>query len=285
MAFSPTSGPRPQTGSGQIAELQARLSRPGFSKDPSDYMPRRVRLSSEAYDPMAPGFRPEADPAGFLLENDPTTAAGLPCVIIGTLSGVEEVDRVTVDGKPTTQRFMIWKKQPDVEPIKGKGGGLKTARGGWIKGRYDEIFLLIANRLCCITLWNAHGVITALQQQAMPLPIGALFEARWQLTKVERPDGEDQAGNQYFRREPHFELLGIAGQPGGPSEAELAHAKKLSPLISQLSHPHPDVPLRLVVNGPVLDEPPPSDPDDPGPTPPGPPDPPDDFDLPGFMKK
>ena len=214
MAFSPTSGPRPQTGSGQIAELHARLSRPGFSKDPSDYMPRRVRLSSEAYDPMAPGFRPEVDPAGFLLENDPTTR---PACLASSLAPCAASRRSTASpstAKPTTQRFMIWKKQPDVEPIKGKGGGLKTARGGWIKGRYDEIFLLIANRLCCITLWNAHGVITALQQQAMPLPIGALFEARWQLTKVERPDGEDQAGNQYFRREPHFELLGIAGQTG-----------------------------------------------------------------------
>ena len=246
-------GNRPLTGSAQLAEHLARLSRPGFSKDAADYMPRRVRLFSEVYNPMAPGFRPEVDPAGFLIENDPTTAAGMPCVIIGTLSGVEEVDRVTVDGKPTTQRFMIWKKQPDVEPIKGKGGGLNTDRGGWIRGRYDEIFLLIANRLCCITLWDAHHIITALQQQAMPLPIGAMHEARWQLTKVERPEGEDQAGNQYFRREPHFELLGVAGQPGGPSAEELAHAKKLSPLISQLSYPFPDVPLRLVVNGPMLD--------------------------------
>ena len=112
-----------------------------------------------------------------------------------------------------------------------------------------------------------------------------MHEARWQLTKVERPDGEDQAGNKYFRREPHFELLGVAGEPNGPSEAELAHAKKLSPLIGQLNYPHPDIPLRLVVNGArcwtnrrTIS------PDDPGPTPSGPPDPPDDYDLPDFMK-
>ena len=105
---------------------------------------------------------------------------------------------------------------------------IKTGRGGWINGRFDEIFLLINNRLSCITLWDAHHIVTDIQQQADPLSIGAMYEARWQLTKVEVFDGKDEAGNNYFRREPHFELLRLAGQPSGPSEAELANAKKLS---------------------------------------------------------
>ena len=179
MSINPTSGSRPLTGASQLAEQLARLARPGFSSDASDYMPRRVRFSGDAYNRMAPGYRPEIDPKGFLVENDATTATGLPCVILGTLSGVEEVDRVTVDGKPTTQRYMIWKKQPDVEPIKGKEGGLKTARGGWIKGRFDEVFLLINNKLSCITLWDAHHIISEINQLAGPLPIGAMYEAKW----------------------------------------------------------------------------------------------------------
>lgn len=289
MTINPTSGGRPLTGTFQLAEQLARLARPGFSTDPSDYLPRRVRFSGEAYDPMAPGFRPEIDPEGFLIENVATTAAGLPCVVLGTLSGYEEVSRVTVDGKPTTQRLAIWNKQPETTPVKGKGGGLQT-KNGWYKGRYDEIFLLINNRLCCITLWDAHHIVTALQQAASPLPIGAMHEARWKLTKVERPDGQDQAGNQYFRREPHFELLGVVGEPNGPSEPEITHAKKLSPLIKQLNYPHPDIPLRLVVNGspigtpPTSSAPPPSGEGDYDASNDGPPDPPDDFALPDFLK-
>jgi hypothetical protein len=265
------------TGASQLAQLLVLKARPGFSTDYVDYLPQRVRFSGDAYNPMAPGFRPEIDPKGFLVENTATTAAGLPCVILSSPSGHDEVDRVTGDdGKPTTRRFAIWKKRPGYTPITGKGGGFKTDRGGWIKGSIDEVFVLIGNKLCCITLWDAHHVITDIQQQATPLPIAALYEARWQLTKVEIPDGD------YFRREPHFELLGVVGEPNGPSEAELAHAKKLSGLISQLSYPHPDVPLRLVVNGPsYLDEAPSPDPDDPGPTPP---DPPDDG-LPDFLKR
>jgi hypothetical protein len=283
---------RPLTGASQLAEQLARLARPGFNQDPIDYLPRHIRFSGDAYNPMAPGYRPEIDPKGFLVENDATAAAGLPCIILGTLSGVEEIDRVTVDGKSTMQRYMIWKKQPDVGPIKGKGGGLKTARGGWVKNRFDEIFLLINNKLCCITLYDAHHVVTDIQQQAEPLPVKAMHEARWQLTKVEIPDGEDDQGNSYFKREPHFELLGLAGEPNGPSEAELAHAKKLTALVGGLNYPHPDVPLRLVVNGVPMGEPPtppappPSGEDDYGASNDGPPDPPaDDDDLPDFLKK
>ena len=252
---------RPLTGASQLAEQLARLARQGFSRDSADYMPRRVRFSSEAYDPMAPGFRPEIDPKGFLVENDATTAAGLPCIILGALSGHEEVARVTVDGKPATQRLAIWNKQPETTPVRGKGGGLKT-RDGWYKGRHDEVFLLISNALCCVTLWDAHHIVTEINRLAAPLPISAMYEAKWKLSKIEVPDGEDQAGNKYFRREPHFELLGLAGEPNGPSEAELAHAKKLSALIGQLSYPHPNVPLRLVVNSVPMGEPP---------TPPAPP--------------
>jgi hypothetical protein len=293
MAFSYSPGSRPLTGSEQFAEAVARIARPGFSTDPGDYRPRRVRFSGEAYDPMAPSFRPEIDPAGFLIEGDATTAAGMPCVILGTLSGVEEVDRVTVDGKPTRQRFMIWSKQPQgTTPVKGKGGGIQTDRGGWINGRFDEVFCLIGNKVSCVTLWDAHHIVTEINQLAAPLPIGAMHEARWQLTKVERPDGEDQAGNKYFRREPHFELLGIVGQPNGPSEAEIANAKRLAPLIKQLSYPHPDVPLRLVVNGDASYSGPPLD----GPPEPPPLQSPDEYgsgdsvvgrddDLPDFLKK
>ena len=284
------SGSRPQTGSAQLAELLARQSRPGFSKDAADYRPLRVRFSGDAYNPMSPTYRPEIDPNGFLVEDTATTAAGLPCVILGTLSGVEEIDRVTVDGKPAKQRFMIWSKQPEITVHKGKGGGLKTARGGWINGRFDEVFLLTNNRLSCITLWDAHHVIADIQQQAEPLSIKAMCEARWQLTKVEVFDSKDEAGNDYFRREPHFELLGLVGQPSGPTEAELANAKRLSVLIGQLNYPHPDVPLKLVVGGnnmglpPTSSAPPPSGESDYGAGNDGPPDPPSDYDLPDFMK-
>lgn len=285
------SGSRPLTGAAQLAELIARQSRPGFSKDAADYRPQRVRFSGDAYNPMSPTHRPEIDPNGFLVEDTATTAAGLPCIILGTLSGCEEVDRVTVDGKPAKQRFMIWSKQPQgTTPVKGKGGGIKTGRGGWINGRFDEVFLLINNRLGCITLWDAHHVVADIQQQAEPLSIKAMCEARWQLTKVEVFDSKDEAGNDYFRREPHFELLGLAGQPSGPSEAELANAKRLSVLIGQLNYPHPDIPLKLVVGGNNFGSPPTSS----APPPSGegdyagnlqPPDPPaDDDDLPDFLK-
>ena len=291
MTNNPTSGNRPLTGAAQLAELIARQSRPGFSKDAADYRLQRVRFSGDAYNPISPSNRlKEIDPDGFLVDDTATTAAGLPCIILGTLSGCEEVDRVTVDGKPAKQRFMIWSKQPQgTTPVTGKGGGIKTDRGGWINGRYDEVFLLINNRLSYIPLWDAHRVVAAIQQQADPLPIKAMCEVRWQLTKVEVFDSKDEAGNDYFRREPHFELLGLAGQPNGPSEAELANAKRLSVLISQLNYPHPDVPLRLVVNGNPMGEPPASS----APPPSGegdyagnlqPPDPPSDFDLPDYLK-
>jgi hypothetical protein len=238
------------TGASQLAQLLALRARPGFSTDPSDYLPQRVRLICDELNPMAPGYRPELDPKGFLIEKNGVGAAGKPVIILGKLSGHEEVDRVLVDGKDTTRRYMIWERQPEVTPVKGKGGGLRTARNGWIKRRYDEVFLLIDNRLCVLPLYDAHHVVAELNQRAEPLAIAAFYEARWQLTKVEKPDGD------YTRTEPNFELLGIVGQPNGPSEAEIAHAKKLSGLISQLSYANPDIPLRLVVNSPDIGSPP-----------------------------
>lgn len=238
------------TGASQLAQLLSLRARPGFSTDYVDYLPQRVRLTGDELNPMAPGYRPELDPKGFLIEKNGVGAAGKPVVVLGALSGFDERDRVVVDGKDTTRRHMIWKTEPKVEYLKGKGGGKRTNRGGWITSKFDEVFLLIDNRLCVLTLYDAHHIVTELNQRAEPLPIGALHEALWQLTKVEVPEGD------YTRTAPHFELLGIVGQSSGPSEAESAHAKKLSGLISQLGYANPDIPLHLVVNSPDIGSPP-----------------------------
>ena len=156
------------TGAGQLAQLLSSRARTGFSTDPSDYLPHWVRLTATEFDPMAPGYRPELDPKGFLIEKNGVGAEGKPVVVLGKLSGYEEKDRVVVDGKDTVRRHMIWRTEPKVEYVKGKGGGKRTNRGGWITSKFDEVFLLIDNRLCVLTLYDMHHVVAELDQRAEP---------------------------------------------------------------------------------------------------------------------
>jgi hypothetical protein len=152
----------------------------------------------------------------------------------------------------------VWKVQPEVTVVRGKGGGLKTDRGGWISGRFDEVFLLDADgALCVLTLFDTHHVVADLTKKVAQLPIDHVCEAKWRLTKALVPDGD------YTRSEPRFELLN-----GEPNAAEFTQAKKLAAMIARLSYAVPGVPLRLVVNSglpappPLDDAPPPSGMDD-----------------------
>jgi hypothetical protein len=167
------------------------------------------------------------------------------------MSGVEEKDRVVIEGKETTRRYAIWKRQPeDTKPVRGKGGGLRTDRNGWISGRFDEVFMLDADgALCVLTLFDTHHVVSNLTKRVSQLPIDHVCEAKWRLSKALVPDGD------YTRSEPHFELL-----DGGPDAAEFAQAKRLTSMIARISYANPDIPLRLVVGGPVIGEAPPPPP-------------------------
>ena len=134
----------------------------------------------------------------------------------------EEKDRIIVDGREEKRRFAVWKTQPEVTAIKGKGGGLRTARGGWITSKHDEIFLLTPQGLGVLTLYDAHGVVAKLNQLAQSLDVGAMREARWLLTK-RTPDGP------YPHPEPHFELLGVAGEANGPATESSRKRKSSAP--------------------------------------------------------
>ena len=97
------------------------------------------------------------------------------------------------------------------------------------------------------------------------LPTSAFYEAKLKLTKKTVPEAE------YAHYEPHFEVLGVVGEKSGPTAEEIAYAKRLWPMIAQISYATPDIPLRLVVNENPLGEPPSyldesplPDPDDPG---------------------
>jgi hypothetical protein len=233
-----------QTGA-KLATLIAQQKKGlGFSPDPADYQPTWIKLSGREFNDADPHYRPELDPdADFLVADVAVGAEGVSVIILGMLSGNEEKDRVIVDGREEKRHFAFWQRQPKVTPVRGKGGGLKTARGGWLTGQFDEIFILVNRELCALTLYDMHHVVAKLNRQASALDVGAMVEAKWRLTKKKVPDGP------YTRYEPHFEPLGLAGEADGPSEAELAQAKKLAVLIARLSHPLPDVPLKLVAGG------------------------------------
>ena len=253
--------PELRSGAIQLAERLARLAGPGFSRDPVDYRPTAVKLSGPEFNPMDRAYRPDIDPAGFLIGKQAIAPEGVSVIVVGTLSGCQERDRVNVGGKETTRLHAIWKRQPqDTTPIKGKGGGLRTGRGGWITGKFDEIFLL-APGPCVLTLFDMHSVVAELNQRAGDLGVDAMFRVRWGLSKRAVPDGD------YTRYEPHFEPLGVAGEPNGPTEAEIVKAKRLSATVGQISYANPDIQVRLVVGGSPQAEPPPVDPEDPGWTP------------------
>jgi hypothetical protein len=262
-----------QTGANQLATLIAQQKKGlGFSPDPADYQPTWIKLSGREFNDADPHYRPELNPdTDFLVGDVAVGAEGVSVTILGILSGHEEKDRVIVDGRETRRHFAFWGKEPKATPVKGKGGGLKTARGGWLTGRFDEIFVLINGELCVLTLYDMHHLVAKLSKQASTLSVGAMVEIKWRLTKKKVPDGP------CTRYEPRFELIGLAGEADGPSEAETAQAKKLTGLIAQLSHPLPDVPLKLDVGGEWWEDPRPSDPSYPRAEPPddGPP-PPED---------
>jgi hypothetical protein len=242
--------PDEHSGASQLAGLLAQKSGPGFSKDPADYKIPRIKFTGAEFNPLDPKYRPDLGPGDFLIGDQPVDADGLPVIVLGSLSGHEEKDRLVVNGKEEKRRFAIWKNQPEVTPVKGKGGGLKTGRGGWITGRFDEVFLLTESGLAVLTLYDAHHVILEINRQATLLGADAMYKIKWLLTKQLVPDGE------YTKAAPRLEPLGVAGASDGPSEAEIAQAKNLCGLVSQLGYRAPDVPLRLVVGGPLAPPPP-----------------------------
>lgn len=240
------------SGATQLAQTLAERGKlKGLSGDPADYQAAWVKLSGPEWNEVDPRYRSELGPLDLLIGERVIDANGVEVVIVGMMSGVEEKDRVTFDGRETTRRHAIWGTQPEIEVIRGRGGGLKTDRGGWISGKFDEVFLLDADGvLCVMSIYDAHHVVANLTKRVAQLPIDHVCEVRWRLTKIQVADGD------YTRSEPHFELL-----DGGPSPAVFAQAKKLAGMIARLSYAVPNVPLRLVVNsGPP--EPPPSHLDD-----------------------
>jgi hypothetical protein len=267
------------SGASQIAALMARQSKPGFSTDPADHQPARAKFNGPEFNSADPKYRPDLDPAGNFLIGD-VAHEEEHCLVLGSLSGVQEHDRsVNEYGKNVRDLFQIWRTQPKVTPVKGKGGGLKTDRGGWLGDKIDEIFLLTSYGLTVLTLYDQHQVVAALNQRAQSLGVAAMFHIKWAMRKKKATFEEDE----YPKYEPNFEVLGVKGQPSGPTDAEIARAERLADLVAQLSHPDPDVPLRLVVgsSGGKLssssspstsfdDDAPSPDPDDPGPTPPDP---------------
>ena len=272
MANSPDS----LTAASQLAAILAQQSGPGFSKDPADYQLPWVKFSGREFNPADPRPKPEIDPdRGFLIGDNIIDPEGVLVIIVGSTSGWEEKDRVIVEGREEKRRFAIWKTKPDVMPVTGKGGGLRTDRGGWLTGRIDEIFLLTPYGLAITTLYDGHHVVGWLNRRAQALGASAMYDIKWRLTKVEVTDG-----GGYTHAEPHFEALRLAGEPDGPTDQENAQAKRLSAQIARISYAAPGVPLRLVVNGPTGepladDEPPAPDADDPGPRPND-----DDLDIP-----
>ena len=192
----------------------------GFSKDPADYRPAKVKFAGPEFNDKDPKYRSDLDPDGFLIGGRPIGPEGVSVIILGSLSGYEEKDRVTINGKEEKRRFAIWKNQPEVTPVQGKGGGLKTDRGGWITGRFDEIFLLVDRELSVATLYD---IVQELNRQASLLGLTGMYEAKWLLTKHSVPDGD------YLHHQPNFECLGVkrrgerAQQGGAGASREARH--------------------------------------------------------------
>jgi hypothetical protein len=237
------------SGASQIAAVMAERSGPGFSKEPADYLPMRVKFIGPEFNEPDPKYRPDLEPLGLLIGDKAIGAEGISVIVLGSLSGCEEKDRVSVDGHEEKRRFALWKRQPEVTPIKGRGGGLKTDRGGWITNKFDEVFVLVNRELGVISLFDQHHVVAELNRQASTLGVNSMYEIAWRLTKAAVTDGD------YTKYEPHFEPLGVVGEPNGPSEVEIVQAKKLTALIGRLCYASPDIPLRLVVGGQIGEPP------------------------------
>lgn len=244
-----TNTPTSLTATSQLAAMRAQQSGPGFSKDPADYRPLWVKLSGAEFNNVDPKYRPDLDPDGFLLGDNAISPKGARVIILGSVSGCQERDRVTVNGRETTRLHALWRYQPEVTPVKGRGGGLKTDRGGWLAGKYDELFMLTAYGAAVLTLYDQHDTVAELNRSAQSLGVGAMYEAAWTLTKASVADGD------YTRYEPHFELLGVKGEADGPTKGETAQAERLSAMIAKITYPIPGVPLRPVATG-AIGEPP-----------------------------
>ena len=245
MAFTPDK----LSGASQLAAMRALQAGPGFSRDEADYRPLALRLAGPEFNQFDPKYRVDLPPDGFLIGNVAIAPEGVPVIVVGSVSGVEERDRVTIDGRETTRRHALWKAQPEATPIKGKGGGLRTERGGWISGKFDEIFLLTPHGLAVLSLYDMHHIVADNNQRALSLGAAAMYEVKWTLTKAKVPDGD------YTKYEPHFTPLGLAGSAEGPTETEIAQARRLNVMAQRISYPHPDAPLKLVVGGPSLEAP------------------------------
>jgi hypothetical protein len=235
----------------QLADTLAMQSGPGFSKDPSDYVLPWVKLSGGEFNEADPKYMPEISPGGFLLGNNLISPKGLSVIVLGMTSGFEEIDRVMVKGEEKRRRYAIWRSKPDVEPVKGKGGGLRTDRGGWLKGRVDEVFMLTPYGAAVMTLFDQHNVVADLNQAAQSIGVDAMYKIKWTMTKELIADGSG-----YEHAVPHFDLLGADGDDNGPTKSELTRAAKLSSMIARISYPIPGVPLKLVANSGPLGEPP-----------------------------
>ena len=179
-----TPNPTLLTGSSQLAAMLAQQSGPGFSKDPGDYKLPWIKLSGPEFNNVDPKFRPDLDPDGFLIGEHAISPKGGKVIIIGSVSGYRESDRVTINGRDTTRLYALWKTPPEVTPVKGKGGGLKTDRGGWLAGKYDEVFALTSSYgPAVLTLFDAHDIVVELNRKAQSLGVGAMYEVAWTLTK------------------------------------------------------------------------------------------------------
>ena len=101
------------SGANQLAALLAQRNQmKGLSGDPADYHPLRVKFSGAEFNSLDPKYRSDLVELGFLIGGRAIGAEGVQVIILGMMSGVEEKDRVTVDGKD--RRFAIWKTQPEV---------------------------------------------------------------------------------------------------------------------------------------------------------------------------
>jgi len=101
------------SGADQVAALLAQQSGLGSSKDPADYRPAKVKFAGPEFNDKDPKYRSDLDPDGFLIGGRPIGPEGVSVIILGSLSGYEEKDRVTINGKEEKRRFAIWKNQPE----------------------------------------------------------------------------------------------------------------------------------------------------------------------------
>jgi hypothetical protein len=202
-------------------------------------------MSGSPFNSLDPKYRSDIPEFGFLIGDNVIDAEGERVIIVGTLSGHEVEARGIIHGKEERRRVAILNTKPEVIPVYGKGGGLKTNDGHWYKGRLDEVFLLTSHGLAVLTLFDQHNVVIDFNRRAQELNVDAMYAIRWRLTKEMVPDNSG-----YEHATPRFEVLGAKGEPDGPTDAEIARAEKLAALIAQIRYPAPDAPLRLVVNGP-----------------------------------